>query len=135
LHLSPSVTSDEEAIRAVIEAEADFVVQQEIKTLMQLWHDGAYIADAKNTPTDTTDDQQWLDKDAIRHRYVRTVFPGAPATASPKDLIITINGPQAVITATTQIGTEVSPAGDRWVLSTTDGCWGIDSLTYNLEER
>lgn len=131
--LPNTYATDDEAIHAVIEAEANFVVGQEILALMQLWNNGSSIIDAKHTPLDPADDQRWLDKDAIRHRYVHTVFPGAPTTSSPKDLVITISGTQAIITATTNIGNEVSPAGDRWVLSKEEGCWGIESLTYNLE--
>lgn len=125
--------TDEGAIAAVLNAESEFVVRQEIEALMRLWASGAYIADAKNTPEDAEDDQRWLDRDAIRHRYVRTVFPGAPASASPKDLVFDISDDQATITATTQIGDEVSPAGDRWTLVKENGCWMITSLTYNLE--
>lgn len=129
----PTSTTDEAAIAQVLQAEGDLVVRQEIERLMQLWHDGAMIIDAKQTPTDENDDQRWLDKDAIRHRYVRIVFPGAPAVAAPKDLIVRIEGMTAIITATTQIGDEVSPGGDRWQLSKEGDCWAIDHLTYNLE--
>lgn len=127
--------SDEEAIQQVLEAEGELVVSQEIDLLMQLWNEGASVVDAKHTEVDTADDQQWLDKDAIRHRYVRTVFPGAPAMAAPKDLAIVINGTEATVTATTQIGNEISPGGDRWQLSKHGDCWGIDRLTYNLEHN
>lgn len=133
LSTAGETVTDETAIAAVLNAESDFVVRQEIEALMQLWASGAYIADAKNTPDDPADDQRWLDRDAIQHRYVRTVFPGAPASASPKDLVYDISGDEATITATTQIGEEVSPAGDRWTLARENGCWVITSLTYNLE--
>ena len=93
--LSPVQPGDEEAIRAVIEAEGAYVVTQQIDALMALWAESAYISNAKNTPTYTDDDQFWRDKDAIRHRYVRTVFPGAPAAAAPADLQIQIDGNQA----------------------------------------
>ncbi|HMN28505.1 MAG TPA: hypothetical protein PKE45_10160 [Caldilineaceae bacterium] len=129
----PSNTSDEAAIRAVLAAEGDLVVKQQITPLMSLWADGGFVANAKNTPANPEDDQFWLDKDAIRHRYVRTVFPGAPKQAMPADLTIELTSERAVVTATTHIGDEVSPAGDRWVLVNADGCWLIQSLTYNLE--
>ena len=117
----------------MVSAEGELVVKQDITALMQLWGAGSFIANAKNTPANEDDDQFWLDKDAIRHRYVRTVFPGAPTTANPKDLIIAIAGAKAVVTATTNIGTELSPAGDRWALVKENSCWLIHSLTYNLE--
>ncbi len=129
----PPEHSDADAIRAVIEAEGRLVVAQEIDALMALWTEDGYVANAKNTPDDHSDDQFWRGQDAIRHRYVRTVFPGAPASAAPPELTIDQNGDRAVVTATTRIGDEVAPAGDRWELVKRNGCWQIVSLTYNLE--
>jgi hypothetical protein len=134
LDVAPS-SSDEQAIRAVLAAEGELVVKQDIAPLMQLWAEEGYVADAKNTPQTSDDDQFWLNKDAIRHRYVRTVFPGAPQQATPSDLVISIEDDHAVVTATTRIGSEISPAGDRWTLAQVDGCWLLESLTYNLESN
>lgn len=125
--------SDEEAIQAMLNAEGQYVVSQDIDALMQLWMDGATVVDAKNTPDDVSDDQSWRDKDAIRHRYVRTVFPGAPDVAEPVDLTIRTTGDSAVVQGTTHIGDETSPAGDRWTLIKANDCWLIENLTYNLE--
>ena len=133
--LDPAPAGDEAAIRAVIEAEGHYVVTQQIDALMALWVEDAYVANAKNTPDIADDDQFWRDKDAIRHRYVRTVFPGAPAAAAPADLQIQIDGNRAEVTATTRIGAEVAPAGDRWVLAKNGQCWFLQSLTYNLEAQ
>lgn len=132
LSLAASAT-EEEAIQAVLVAEGEYVVRQEIDALMRLWLDGATVVDAKNTPNDPSDDQSWRDKDAIRHRYVRTVFPGAPAVAGPVDLEIHTSGSSATVQGTTHIGDEMSPAGDRWRLVKVNGCWLIENLTYNLE--
>ncbi len=129
----PPATSDPDAIHAVLSAESDLMVKQDIDHLMRLWADESRVVDSKNTPNDSSDDQIWEGKDAIRHRYVRTVFPGAPTNAQPADLKIQITGDQATVQATTQIGKEVSPAGDRWTLIKTGGCWLIESLIYNLE--
>jgi hypothetical protein len=129
----PDTTNDAEAIRALLAAEGELVVKQDIVHLMQLWVEGGYVADAKNTPDNKDDDQYWLDKDAIRHRYVHTVFPGAPQAAVPADLHIEWGDGYAIVTATTQIGDEISPAGDRWVVVRQGRCWQIESLTYNLE--
>jgi len=129
----PTTATDEEVIELVLLAEGKLVVEQNIEALMTLWGAGAEIINAKNTPADSSDDQSWLDKDAIRHRYIRTVFPGAPSQVTPKDLQIELVDDRAVVTATTQIGAEVSPAGDRWVLMKRNNCWEIQSLTYNLE--
>lgn len=118
---------------AVLRAEGTFVASQQVDALMALWAEGATVVDAKNTPDVPDDDQRWRDKDAIRHRYVRTVFPGAPASATPADLTITLEGDRAIVRATTQIGAEVSPGGDRWTLVKQGSCWLIENLTYNLE--
>ena len=126
-------TSTEEAIQAVLRAEGQFVVDQNIDALMALWIDGSYIKNAKNTVDDKSDDQLWSDVDAIRHRYVRTVFPGAPTEIQPANLQIELDGDNAVVIATTRIGDEISPSGDRWELTRQNDCWLIQSLAYNLE--
>jgi hypothetical protein len=127
--------TDQAKIEAVLNAEGTSVVSQDIDGLMRLWHEDGRVSDAKNTPDDSDDDQTWDGRDAIRHRYVRTVFPGAPSTAQPADLDITIDGDSATVIATTHIGQEVSPAGDRWELVNIEGCWVLQGLTYNLEVK
>ncbi len=129
----PAGSDDHAAIAAVINAEGQLVVAQEIDALMALWSESGYVADAKHTPEQIDDDRFWRGSDAIRHRYVRTVFPGAPAAVIPSDLIVQIDGARAEVSATTHIGDEVATAGDRWVLIKARGCWVIESLTYNLE--
>ena len=57
----------------------------------------------------------------------------APAAAAPPELTIIIDNGRAEVTATTRIGDEVAPGGDRWRLVKQGDCWLIDSLTYNLE--
>ncbi|MFN8495438.1 MAG: hypothetical protein U0350_48030 [Caldilineaceae bacterium] len=132
LHLDANAT-DEQAIRAVLAAEGELVVKQDITNLMALWADGSTVTDANNTPKNIDDDELWRNKDAIRHRYVRIVFPGAAAVSKPADMTIAIDGDEATVTSTTQIGNEISPAGDRWQLVKSDGCWLIKGLTFNLE--
>lgn len=125
---------DEEAITALVRAEGELVVAQEIDPLMALWVEDGVVADAKYTPDQPDDDQRWIGGDAIRHRYVRAVFPGAPTTVQPADLQIVIQGDAATVRSTTRIGDEVAPSGDRWELVNVDGCWMLNSLTYNLEQ-
>lgn len=129
----PATADDESAIRALLVAEGELVVAQNIDPLMQLWSDEGHVVDAKNTSDNSDDDQVWEGKDAIRHRYVRTVFPGAPSVVDHGDETITINGDTAQVESTTTIGSEVAPAGDRWEMVHRDGCWYLASLTYNLE--
>ena len=115
----PATADAESAIRALLDAEGELVVGR--------------VIDAKNTPDNADDDQVWEGKDAIRHRYVRTVFPGAPTLVDHGDQVITIEGDHATVESTTTIGSEVAPAGDRWEVLNRDGCWYLASLTYNLE--
>lgn len=131
--LEAAFDSDEAAIDAVLNAEGEFVVAQQIDPLLDLWLEAGRVTDAKNTPDAAEDDQTWDGIDAIRHRYVRTVFPGAPAAVQHVDQSITIEGERATVVASTEIGTEVSPGGDRWELAKRDGCWYLETLTYNLE--
>lgn len=129
----PSTLTDEETIVALLNKEGAFVVQQDIVGLMRLWATDGQVSDAKHTPADPADDQIWQGADAIRHRYVRWVFPGAPAVARPANLVISIASQKAVVTGTTRIGPELSPAGDRWLLVKKTECWVIQELTFNLE--
>lgn len=130
----PEGASDEDAIRAILMAEGEFVVAQSIDPLMRLWADNGRVIDAKNTKEVTDDDQIWDGRDAIRHRYVRTVFPGAPALIDHSDETITLDGDHALVQATATIGDEVAPSGDLWEMERRDGCWYLLSLTYNLED-
>ena len=125
---------DAAAIGAVLQAESSLVVTREIAGLMALWDESGTVVDAAHTPGLAEDDQRWDGVDAIRHRYVYLVFPGAPAQASPGQMVVQIQGDRATVTATTQIGDERSPGGDRWeVVRTPAGCWLIRELAYNLE--
>ncbi|MBM4458053.1 MAG: hypothetical protein FJ011_09860 [Chloroflexi bacterium] len=132
---TPAPASDEDAIRQLIIAEGQRVVSQDIVGLMELWAADAVIADARHTPDNPNDDARWRGRDAIRERYVVLVFPGNPAVVAPTDLRIAITGDAATVTSTTVIGSEVSPAGDRWTLARRDGRWWITGLTYNLEPK
>lgn len=129
----PELKTDAEAIAALLNAEGVYVVEQDIVALLGLWMPDGRITDAKHTPAKPADDLTWSGADAIRHRYVRWVFPGAPAVAQPVVLAISISGKRAVVTSTTRIGNEVSPAGDRWLLVKKGGCWLIQELVFNLE--
>jgi hypothetical protein len=129
----PADATPEQAIWALVSAESRLVVAQQIEPLMGLWAEDAAITDTQHTAGDATDDQTWRGADAIRLRYLRTVFPSAPGYAQPRELRIEVSGDRAAAQGTTGIGGEVSPAGDRWELALRDGCWVITGLTYNLE--
>jgi hypothetical protein len=129
--------SAEEQIAALLRAEGELVAAQQIDALMALWADGGEVVDAKHSPDDPSDDQRWMGLDAVRHRYVRIVFPGNPAPPpleSPDPPpTVTIDGDRAEVRSTTRIGGEVAPAGDRWNFVRHGDCWSIAALTYNLE--
>ncbi|NPA91036.1 MAG: hypothetical protein GXO55_06270 [Chloroflexi bacterium] len=124
---------DEEAIRAVLDAEARGVAEKNVDLLMQLWAEDGEVRDARHTPDLPQDDAVWRGRDAIYQRYVHLVFPGNPQYVAHTDLVITIQGDHAVVTSTTHIGGEVSQAGDRWELVKREGRWLLYRLTYNLE--
>ncbi len=128
-----ATAGDQEAITALLRAESAYVVQQDSEALLRLWAPDGRIADAKHTPADPADDQTWEGIDAIRHRYLRRVFPGNPSAAQPADLTIVMDGDRATVTGTTRIGNEVSPNGDHWQVVKVDGCWVIKELVFDLE--
>ena len=99
-----------------------------------LWAQNAHITDARHTPQQPEDDQSWHGADVIRHRYTSIIFPSAPDTAQPANLLITIDGNHANVRSTTQIGQEASLAGDQWQIIRENGCWLLQRLTFNLEE-
>jgi hypothetical protein len=126
---------DEEAVRALIQYEAELLVTKQIDQLMSLWAPDGYVADARHTPDNTDDDLTWKGQFAVRDRYITLVFPGDPQFAQPEILSIELAGDRAVATSTTRIGKEVSPAGDRWTFRKLPAGWRIESLTYNLEAK
>jgi len=124
---------DEDGIRALVLAEAEFVVAKDIDQLMLYWLPDGLVVDARHTPDSKDDDLLWKGQYAIRDRYITLVFPGNPQFAQPEILAVQIDGDWATITSTTHIGSEVSAAGDRWTFRKLPEGWRIESLTYNLE--
>jgi hypothetical protein len=132
--LNLPLNTPEAAITALLKAESDYMIQQDINSLMRLWSSDGYIKDARHTPNNLTDDQIWQGTDAIRIRYLYHVFPGNPVYAEPTAISIMLTGNKAIITATTHINSEFSPNGDRWQLIKQDECWLIQGLDFNLEQ-
>lgn len=124
---------DRSAILDLLQREARGVVAQDLDALMALWAEDALVIDAAYTPDDPSDDLVWRGRDAIRDRYVHVVFPGGAQKAGPLDVRIEVQGDRATAWATTRIGDEVSPGGDRWTFVRRGGRWFLESLTYNLE--
>jgi len=132
---TPIPASDEAAIRQLVQAESEGVVRQDMTLLAEIWTEDAIVTDAKHTPDASDDDAVWKGIDAILDRYVVLVFPGNPQSAGPIDIEITVDGEHATARSTTQIGDEVSPAGDLWTFTRCGDRWCIETLTYNLESK
>lgn len=124
---------DRSTILSLLQQEAQGVVTQDLDALMALWAEDALVTDAAHTPDDPSDDLVWRGRDAIRDRYVHVVFPGGAKEAGPLDVRIEVQGDRATAWATTRIGDEVAPGGDRWTFVRRGGRWLLKSLTYNLE--
>lgn len=129
----PANAAPETIAGALLRAEAERVVAQDIAGLMPLWAADGQVVDAAHTPYNPADDQSWAGTDAIRARYLHHVFPGAPASISPTELQVSGDADSLTVISTPRINGELAPHGDRWQLRRVDGCWQIESLTYNLE--
>lgn len=132
-HLPAAGTTDEAAIRALLQAEGQAVVERDSTRLMALWRADGRVVDANHTPNNPQDDQVWAGTDAIRSRYLHHVFPGAPQSIQPADVTLTISGATATAISTTHIDDEIAPGGDRWQFRNVNGCWQIQELVFNLE--
>jgi len=64
------------AIQELLAREAQGMVEQDVRALMDLWVEDAVVTDAAHTPDDPSDDLVWRGWDAVRDRYVYIVFPG-----------------------------------------------------------
>ncbi len=118
---------------SLLRAEAERVVAQDIAGLMPLWAASGQVVDAAHTPQNLADDQTWAGVDAIRTRYLHHVFPGAPGSIAPTDVQVSGDAVSLTVISTPRINGQLAPHGDRWQLRQIDGCWQIESLTYNLE--
>ena len=85
---TPVPANDEEAIRFLLQAEGEGVVNKDIDRLMSLWAEDCFVADAKHTPDDVADDLTWKGVYAVRDRYITLVFTGNPSMVAPADLSI-----------------------------------------------
>jgi ketosteroid isomerase-like protein len=132
---TPVPANDEEAIKQLILAEAEGVVQQDIDRLMDIWDPNGVVTDANHTPDDTRDDTVWVGQAQIRDRYVNMVFPSAPAENKPADIKVTLAGDKATAISSTHIGITNAPANDRWEFVKKNNVWKIRSLTYGLAPK
>jgi len=129
---TPVPANDEEAIKQLINAEGEAVVQQEINRLQELWAADGVVTDANRTPDNASDDKTWKNWSAIRDRYVNIVFPSNPPVAEHPNIRITLTGDTASAIADTKIGVTNAKDNDRWTFRRIDGRWRITSLTFGL---
>ncbi len=132
---TPVPANDEEAIRQLIIAEGEAVVQQDIDRLQAMWASDGVITDANRTPDSTADDKTYKNWNQIRDRYVNIVFPSNPAFAEHPNIRVTITGDTATAIADTKIGITNLKDTDKWTFRKIDGQWKITSLTFSLAPK
>jgi len=132
---TPVPGSDEEAIRQIIVAEGEAVVQQDIDRLQAMWASDGVVTDANRTPDNTSDDKTWKGWAQIRDRYVNIVFPSNPAFAEHPNIRVIITGDTASAVADTKIGVTNLKDNDKWTFRKIDGQWKITSLTFSLAPK
>ena len=132
---TPVPASDEEAIRQIINAECEAVVQQDIDRLQGIWASDGTVTDANHTADNTSDDVTWKGWDAIRDRYVNIVFPSSPTFCEHPGTQVTVSGTTATGSSGVKIGQTNCTDCNKWVFTKgTDG-WKISTLTYNLNPQ
>ncbi len=129
---TPVPANDEEALRQLIFAEGEAVVQQDIDRLQGIWASDGVVTDANRTPDNPSDDKTWKGWAALRDRYVNIVFPSNPAFAEHPNIRVNIAGDTATAVSDTKIGITTAKENDKWTFRKIDGKWKITSLTFGL---
>lgn len=132
---TPVPASDEEAIRQLINAECEAVVQQDVDRLQSMWSEKGVVTDANHTKENTGDDVTWKGWDALRDRYVNLVFVSNPTFCEHPDIQVTINGNNATATGSIKIGTTNCKNCNQWAFTKGSDGWRITALTYNLDPQ
>jgi hypothetical protein len=132
---TPVPANDEEALRQLIVAEGEAVVQQDIDRLQSMWDKDGVVTDANRTPDNVSDDKTWKGWAAIRDRYVNIVFPSNPAFAEHPNIRVTITGSTASAVADTKIGVTNLKDNDKWTFRKIDGQWKVTSLTFGAAPK
>ena len=132
---TPVPASDEEAIRQLINAECEAVVQQDVDRLQGMWASTGVVMDANHTKDNTGDDVTWKNWDALRDRYVNIIFPSNPTFCEHPNIQVTINGDTALASSAVSIGVTKCDNCNAWVFTKDGNGWKISSLTYNLNQQ
>lgn len=132
---TPVPASDEEAIRQLINAECEAVVQQDVDRLQDMWAPNGVVTDANHSQGNTGDDVTWKNWEALRDRYVNLIFPSNPTFCEHPDIQVTINGNNATATSSVKIGTTNCQNCNEWAFTKGNDGWRITALTYNLNPQ
>ncbi len=132
---TPVPATDEEAIRQLINAECEAVVQQDVDRLQSMWASNGVVTDANHTKDNTGDDVTWKGWDALRDRYVNLIFPSNPTFCEHPDIQVNINGSNATATSSVKIGVTNCQNCNQWAFTKADDSWRITALTYNLNPQ
>ncbi len=132
---TPVPASDEEAIRQLMNAECEAVVQQDIDRLQGIWANNGTIVDALHTKDNPADDSTWTNWTALRDYYVNIVFPSNPTFCEHPNIQVNINGNNATATNSVKIGTTNCDNCNAWVFTKGNDGWRIVSLTFNLNAQ
>ena len=132
---TPVPATDEEAIRQLINAECEAVVQQDVDRLQGLWANNGVVMDANHTKDNTGDDVTWKNWDALRDRYVNIVFPSNPTFCENRNIQVAMNGNNATASSAVSIGVTKCDDCNAWVFTKDGSGWKITSLTYNLNQQ
>lgn len=132
---TPVPATRDEAIRQLINAECESVVQQDIDRLQGMWLSDGTMTDANYTPDNPGDDVKWNGWAAIRDRYVNLVFPSNPTFCEHPN--IKVNFPDdntANATSDVKIGITNCADCNQWVFKKQGSDWKMATLTYNIKK-
>ena len=134
---TPVAATPDEAVRQIINAECEAVVQQDIDRLQGIWATDGVVVDANHSPDSAGDDVTWKGWDAVRDRYVNLVFPSSPTFCEHPGTNVSIGADNASATATTGIKIGVTTCTDcnKWTFKKVGDAWKIVTLTYNLNPQ
>lgn len=131
------------AVRAILYLEGRAALHHSVEEAVRLWDPEGVIRDANYTVADTTDDQVWVGRDAIRERYraefqARRYLELAHSDASvimQQDQAVVVNDLKAEILGDEGVQRVFLSRGDRWTLRKEAGGWRIVELIVNRAAR
>ncbi len=134
---TPVAATPDEAVRQIINAECEAVVQQDIDRLQGIWAPDGVIIDANHSPDNTGDDVTWKGWEAVRDRYVNLVFPSSPTFCEHPGINVSIGADNVSATASTgvNIGNTKCTDCNKWTFKKVGDAWKIVTLTYNLNPQ